>query len=35
MREDEAQDSLDVEDVLRNAPLREREYFRVKAVLEE
>ena len=35
MREDEAQDSLDLEDVLRNAPRREREYFRVKAVLEE
>ena len=35
MREDEAQDSLTVEDVLQNAPRREREYFRVKAVLEE
>ena len=35
MREDEARDSLDLEDVLRNAPRREREYFRVKAVLEE
>lgn len=35
MREDEAQDSFDLEDVLRNAPRREREYFRVKAVLEE
>ncbi len=35
MREDETQESLDLEDVLRNAPRREREYFRVKAVLEE
>ena len=35
MREDEAHDSLDLEDVLCNAPRREREYFRVKAVLEE
>ncbi len=35
MREDEARDSLDLEDVLSNAPRREREYFRVKAVLEE
>ena len=35
MREDLAQDSLDSEDVLKNAPRREGEYFRVNAVLEE
>ncbi len=35
MREDVAQDSLDSEDVLLNAPRREGEFFRVNAVLEE
>ncbi len=35
MREDLAQDSLDSEDVLKNAPRREGEYFRVNQVLEE
>ena len=35
MRDDDAEPSLDQEDVLRNAPRREHEYFRVKAVLEE
>ena len=35
MRDDVAQDSLDSEDVLKNAPRREGEYFRVNAVLEE
>jgi aspartyl-tRNA(Asn)/glutamyl-tRNA(Gln) amidotransferase subunit C len=35
MREDVAQDSLDSEDVLRNAPRRRGEFFRVNAVLEE
>ncbi|MCH8800603.1 MAG: Asp-tRNA(Asn)/Glu-tRNA(Gln) amidotransferase subunit GatC [Chloroflexi bacterium] len=35
MREDLAQDSLDSEDVLKNAPRREGEFFRVNAVLEE
>ena len=35
MREDLAEDSLDSEDVLKNAPRREGEYFRVNAVLEE
>ncbi|MCH8989217.1 MAG: Asp-tRNA(Asn)/Glu-tRNA(Gln) amidotransferase subunit GatC [Chloroflexi bacterium] len=35
MREDLAQDSLDSEDVLKNAPRREGEYFRVNRVLEE
>ena len=35
MREDLASDSLDSEDVLKNAPRREGEFFRVKAVLEE
>ena len=35
MRDDVAHDSLDSEDVLRNAPRREGEYFRVNAVLEE
>ena len=34
MREDVAQDSLDSEDVLKNAPRREGEFFRVNAVLE-
>ena len=35
MREDVPQDSLDPEEVLSNAPRREGELFRVKAVLEE
>jgi aspartyl-tRNA(Asn)/glutamyl-tRNA(Gln) amidotransferase subunit C len=35
MREDEAEDSLPPEDVLSNAPRREGEFFRVKAVLDE
>ena len=35
MREDLAQDSLDSEDVLKIAPRREGESFRVNAVLEE
>ena len=35
MREDLAQDSLDSEDVLKNAPRREGEFFRGNAVLEE
>ena len=35
MRDDDDEDSLDPEDVLRNAPTPEGEYFRVKAVLEE
>ncbi len=35
MREDVAEDSLDSEDVLKNAPRREGEFFRVNAVLEE
>ncbi|MDE0822568.1 MAG: Asp-tRNA(Asn)/Glu-tRNA(Gln) amidotransferase subunit GatC [Dehalococcoidia bacterium] len=35
MREDTAEDSLDHEDVLKNAPRREGEFFRVNAVLEE
>ena len=35
MRDDLAQVSLDSEDVLKNAPNREGEYFRVNAVLEE
>ena len=35
MREDQAEDSLDHEDVLKNAPRREGEFFRVNAVLEE
>ena len=35
MRDDDDEDSLDTEDVLRNAPNPEGEYFRVKAVLEE
>ena len=35
MRDDLAQDSLDSEDVLKNAPNREGEFFRVNAVLEE
>ena len=35
MRDDVPQDSLDPEEVLSNAPRREGEFFRVKAVLEE
>ena len=35
MREDVPQDSLDSEDVLKNAPRRDGEFFRVNAVLEE
>ena len=35
MREDVAQDSLDSEDVLKNAPRREGQFFRVNPVLEE
>ena len=35
LREDEPQDSQAPEDTLSNAPRREGEYFRVKAVLEE
>ncbi len=35
MRDDLAADSLDSEDVLKNAPRREGEFFRVNAVLEE
>ena len=35
MRDDVAQDSLDPEEVLSNAPRREGGLFRVKAVLEE
>lgn len=35
MRDDEEEPSLPVEDVLRNAPSRQDDYFRVRAVLEE
>ena len=35
MRAALAEDSLDSEDVLKNAPRREGEFFRVNAVLEE
>ena len=35
MREDEPRPSYDKEDILANAPVREDDYFRVKAVLEE
>ena len=35
MRDDHTEASLGQEEVLRNAPRREREFFRVKAVLEE
>ena len=35
MREDSPHDSASSEDVLRNAPRQEGEFFRVKAVLEE
>jgi len=34
MREDVVEPSMPVEDVLANAPRREGEYFRVRAVLE-
>ena len=34
MREDEPEESIPVEDVLANAPRRENNLFRVKAVLE-
>ena len=35
MRDDEPRPSLDKEDVLRNAPRREGDYFRVRVILEE
>ncbi|MCZ6789877.1 MAG: Asp-tRNA(Asn)/Glu-tRNA(Gln) amidotransferase subunit GatC [Chloroflexi bacterium] len=35
MRDDEPADSLSSEDVLANAPNREDDYFRVRAVLEQ
>ena len=35
MREDEPAEPLSPEDTLRNAPRREDDFFRVKAVLEE
>ena len=35
MRDDEPADSLSREDVLANAPHREDDYFRVRAVLEQ
>lgn len=35
MREDDTRPSWPGEDVLKNAPLREDQYFRVRAVLEE
>ena len=35
MRDDDAEASLEQEEVLSNAPRREQEFFRVKAVLEE
>ena len=35
MRDDQAQDSLDHDDVLKHAPRREGEFFRVNSVLEE
>ena len=35
LRDDLADDSLDSEDVLKNAPRREGAFFRVNAVLEE
>ena len=35
MREDEPADSLTPEETLSNAPCREGEFFRVKAVLDE
>lgn len=33
-RDDEVRPSMPAEDVLRNAPMREGDYFRVRAVLE-
>ena len=35
MREDEPHPSLDKEEVLRNAPRREGDFFRVRVILEE
>jgi aspartyl-tRNA(Asn)/glutamyl-tRNA(Gln) amidotransferase subunit C len=35
MREDETEPCPDREEVLANAPLREEDYFRVRAILEE
>ncbi|MEX0683077.1 MAG: Asp-tRNA(Asn)/Glu-tRNA(Gln) amidotransferase subunit GatC [Dehalococcoidia bacterium] len=35
MRADEPEPSSDAEDVLKNAPQREGEFFRVRAILEE
>ena len=35
MRDDSPEDSLDHEDVMRNAPRREGAFFRVNVVLEE
>jgi aspartyl-tRNA(Asn)/glutamyl-tRNA(Gln) amidotransferase subunit C len=35
LRDDEPTASLDVEDTLRNAPLRRADFFQVRAVLEE
>ena len=35
LRDDEAKDSFDVEDVLANAPRRQGDQFRVRAVVEE
>ena len=35
MREDEPQPCYDKEEALANAPLREGDYFRVRAILEE
>ncbi len=34
MREDEVQPSTDIEDILANAPTREGDFIRVRAVLE-
>ena len=34
MREDEAQDSVEIEEMLANAPDRDGDFIRVKAVLE-
>lgn len=34
-RDDEVEPSCDREDVLVNAPIRERDYFRVSVILEE
>lgn len=34
MREDEVQSSTDIEDILANAPTREGDFIRVRAVLE-